>query len=84
MLEYSLQEAKELLENKLSTAEDSLKTLLEDLEFLREQVTTIEVSILLNIEIKVINNIFFINEILITCYYYVTINQLYKYYYIIL
>ncbi|CAI2168537.1 2581_t:CDS:2 [Funneliformis geosporum] len=45
MLEYSLQEAKELLEGKLATAQTSLKNVLEDLEFLREQVTTMEVNI---------------------------------------
>ncbi|CAJ0752889.1 10115_t:CDS:2 [Entrophospora sp. SA101] len=44
MLEYSLQEAKELIKSKLLTAENSLKNLSEDLEFLREQVTTIEVN----------------------------------------
>lgn len=46
MLEYTLQEAKELLENKLDTNQNALKNVLEDLEFLREQVTTMEVSIL--------------------------------------
>ncbi|CAG8469991.1 3875_t:CDS:2 [Funneliformis caledonium] len=45
MLEYTLQEAKELLEGKLATAQTSLKNVLEDLEFLREQVTTMEVNI---------------------------------------
>ncbi|RIA87198.1 Prefoldin subunit-domain-containing protein [Glomus cerebriforme] len=45
MLEYTLQEAKELLENKLDTAQNALKNVLEDLEFLREQVTTMEVNI---------------------------------------
>ncbi|EXX77821.1 Pac10p [Rhizophagus irregularis DAOM 197198w] len=48
MLEYTLQEAKELLENKLDTNQNALKNVLEDLEFLREQVTTMEVSILLS------------------------------------
>ena len=46
MLEYTLQEAKELLESKLTTAQEAHKNVLEDLEFLREQVTTMEVSIL--------------------------------------
>ena len=46
MLEYTLQEAKELLESKLATAQNARKSVLEDLEFLREQVTTMEVSIL--------------------------------------
>ncbi|EXX75274.1 Pac10p [Rhizophagus irregularis DAOM 197198w] len=45
MLEYTLQEAKELLENKLDTNQNALKNVLEDLEFLREQVTTMEVNI---------------------------------------
>ncbi|CAG8441726.1 16640_t:CDS:2 [Acaulospora colombiana] len=49
MLEYTLQEANELLENKLSTAQNTLNNVLEDLEFLREQITTMEVSILLKI-----------------------------------
>ncbi|UZO24073.1 uncharacterized protein OCT59_016392 [Rhizophagus irregularis] len=43
MLEYTLQEAKELLENKLDTNQNALKNVLEDLEFLREQVTTMEI-----------------------------------------
>ncbi|CAG8609193.1 836_t:CDS:2 [Acaulospora morrowiae] len=46
MLEYTLQEASELLESKLTTAQNSLNNVLEDLEFLREQITTMEVSIL--------------------------------------
>ncbi|RHZ75955.1 hypothetical protein Glove_208g73 [Diversispora epigaea] len=44
MLEYTLQEAKELLENKLSSAQNSLNNVVEDLEFLREQITTMEVN----------------------------------------
>ncbi|CAG8557097.1 1264_t:CDS:2 [Ambispora leptoticha] len=44
MLEYPLQEAKELLEGKLKSAQTSLDNVLEDLEFLRDQVTTMEVN----------------------------------------
>ncbi|KAI8976539.1 Prefoldin subunit-domain-containing protein [Pilobolus umbonatus] len=46
MLEYTTDEASELLLAKLTTAEQSLKNTLEDLEFLRSQITTMEVSIL--------------------------------------
>ncbi|CAG8749652.1 3295_t:CDS:1, partial [Dentiscutata heterogama] len=42
MLEYELQEAKELLETKLSTAQNTLNYVVEDLEFMREQITTME------------------------------------------
>ncbi|RIB18272.1 Prefoldin subunit-domain-containing protein [Gigaspora rosea] len=45
MLEYELQEAKELLETKLTTAQNSLNCVVEDLEFMREQITTMEVNI---------------------------------------
>ncbi|CAG8720665.1 13791_t:CDS:2 [Cetraspora pellucida] len=45
MLEYELQEAKELLETKLSTAQSTLDFVIEDLEFMREQITTMEVNI---------------------------------------
>lgn len=51
MLEYTLQEAKDLLETKLSSAQNSLNNILEDLEFLREQITTMEVSILFFLDI---------------------------------
>ncbi|KAG9298778.1 hypothetical protein G9A89_012846 [Geosiphon pyriformis] len=44
MLEYPLPEAKELLEGKLTTAKKTLDNVLEDLEFLREQITTMEVN----------------------------------------
>ncbi|CAG8555352.1 11308_t:CDS:2 [Ambispora gerdemannii] len=44
MLEYPLQEAKELLEGKLKSAQMNLDNLLEDSEFLRDQVTTMEVN----------------------------------------
>lgn len=46
MLEYTCEEAKDLLTSKLETAKTSLKNTLEDLEFLRDQITTMEVSIL--------------------------------------
>ncbi|CAH1766994.1 6980_t:CDS:2, partial [Entrophospora sp. SA101] len=42
MVEYSLEEGKKLLNGNLTKAENSLKYLLEDLEFLREQITTME------------------------------------------
>jgi len=45
MLEYTTEEAKALLEEKLSTAEKSLNNIKEDLEFLRNQITTMEVNI---------------------------------------
>lgn len=44
MLEYSLDEAQELLTSKSSAATTNLKSIEEDLEFLREQITTMEVS----------------------------------------
>ncbi|TPX43918.1 hypothetical protein SeMB42_g04512 [Synchytrium endobioticum] len=45
MLEYPLQEAKDLLEEKLTGVLKTLHGLGEDLLFLREQITTIEVNI---------------------------------------
>ncbi|KAI3376171.1 hypothetical protein L3Q82_016705 [Scortum barcoo] len=47
MLEYDIDEAQALLEKNLSTASRNLETLEEDLDFLRDQFTTTEVSILL-------------------------------------
>jgi hypothetical protein len=44
MLSYSLPEAIELLQSKLQTAETSLQTTIEDMEFLREQLTQMEVN----------------------------------------
>ncbi|KAI8875155.1 Prefoldin, subunit 3 [Backusella circina FSU 941] len=44
MLEYTCEEAKDLLTTKLNTAKTSLKNTLEDLEFLRDQITTMEVN----------------------------------------
>lgn len=46
MLEYDIDEAQALLEQNLSTASRNLETLEEDLDFLRDQFTTTEVSIL--------------------------------------
>ncbi|KAJ5861466.1 uncharacterized protein N7529_008776 [Penicillium soppii] len=44
MLAYPLSEAETMLDDKLSAAEESLKNCEEDLEFLREQITTLEVA----------------------------------------
>jgi len=44
MLSYSLPAAVTLLRSKLALAESSLRTSIEDLEFLREQVTVMEVN----------------------------------------
>ena len=44
MLSYKLPEAIALLRSKLEAAEASLKTVVEDLEFLREQITVMEVN----------------------------------------
>ena len=44
MLEYPLEEAVELLSHKLDAAERNLKGIVEDLEFLREQITVMEVN----------------------------------------
>ncbi|KAL3898820.1 MAG: hypothetical protein SGCHY_002482 [Lobulomycetales sp.] len=45
MLEYPVAEAAELLNDKLKIAKESLKQADEDLDFLREQITTMEVNI---------------------------------------
>ncbi|KPM40902.1 hypothetical protein AK830_g5668 [Neonectria ditissima] len=45
MLSYPIEEAEELLGQKLSTAKTSLGNCEEDLDFLREQITTMEVAI---------------------------------------
>ncbi|KAH6686831.1 prefoldin subunit 3 [Plectosphaerella plurivora] len=45
MLSYEIDEAETLLEGKLATAKLSLSNCEEDLEFLREQITTMEVAI---------------------------------------
>lgn len=44
MLAYPMDEAVELLEGKLSAAKASLRNCEEDLDFLREQITTVEVA----------------------------------------
>ena len=44
MLLYPLQEAIDLLTSKLGAAKKSLEETVEDLEFLREQVTVMEVN----------------------------------------
>ncbi|KAK9495420.1 Prefoldin subunit-domain-containing protein [Lipomyces doorenjongii] len=44
MLEYPIAEATDLLTSKLHAAKESLKTCQEDLEFLRENITTVEVN----------------------------------------
>jgi hypothetical protein len=48
MLEYPIEEARKLLSTKLSQAECSKVQVQEDLEFLRDQITTMEVSAYLN------------------------------------
>ncbi|KAI9300509.1 Prefoldin subunit-domain-containing protein [Cunninghamella echinulata] len=44
MLEYTYEEATDLLTSKLNTAQTSLKNTIEDLSFLRDQITTMEVN----------------------------------------
>ncbi|KAL8973259.1 MAG: hypothetical protein Q9183_000059 [Haloplaca sp. 2 TL-2023] len=44
MLSYPVDEAETLLESKLSTAQNNLENCEEDLDFLREQITTLEVA----------------------------------------
>ncbi|KAJ9665982.1 peptide chain release factor 1 [Coniosporium apollinis] len=44
MLSYPIPEAESLLESKLSAAQSSLSNCEEDLDFLREQITTLEVA----------------------------------------
>ena len=44
MLSYKINEAIDLLKAKLQTAETSLANTVEDLEFLREQITVMEVN----------------------------------------
>ena len=45
MLEYKIQEAFDLLSSKLVSAKTSLSQVKEDLAFLKEQITTMEVNI---------------------------------------
>ena len=44
MLSYKIPAAIELLRSKLESAESSLQSVIEDLEFLREQITVMEVN----------------------------------------
>lgn len=48
MLEYPIDEAVELLERNLETARTALQQVEDDLDFLKDQCTTIEVGILSN------------------------------------
>ena len=45
MLEYPLDEAIDMLVQRLKIAENSKKITLEDIEYLRENITTMEVNI---------------------------------------
>lgn len=45
MLEYPLEEAKELLKKNLNTSITSLRQIEEDLEYIRDQITTSEVNL---------------------------------------
>lgn len=45
MLEYSLEEARSLLEKNLGNATSSLKALIDDIHFLRDQINTTEVTV---------------------------------------
>jgi hypothetical protein len=44
MLSYPLEEAVTLLSAKLNSAQENLKAIISDLEFLREQITVMEVN----------------------------------------
>ena len=46
MLEYSIDEAEKLLKKNQEAASTNLKQVEADMDFLREQITTMEVSIL--------------------------------------
>ena len=52
MLEYSIGEAESLLTKNLATATKNLEDIENDLGFLRDQYTTLEVSILNNMKHK--------------------------------
>jgi len=45
MVEYPIAEAEQMLADRLNTAKDSLKATETRLEYLREQITTMEVNI---------------------------------------
>jgi Prefoldin subunit len=53
MLAYPIDEAKTLLTEKLSGQQISMKTCQEDLEFLREQITTMEVNIGMEVQFAI-------------------------------
>ena len=48
MLEYTIDDAQKLLDKNLETADKGLTQVEEDLSFIRDQTTTLEVSILYN------------------------------------
>ncbi len=45
MLEYTLEEARELLQKNINSAEKGIKELTEQSEFIKDQLTTTEVNI---------------------------------------
>ena len=45
MLSFTLDEADDLLQSKIKASNNTVETCKEDLEFLREQITTMEVNI---------------------------------------
>ena len=45
MLEYTLEEAIELLSSKLNSANISLDQTVQDLDYLKEQITTMQVNV---------------------------------------
>lgn len=49
MVEYDIDEAIELMTNNFESAMKNLQSITEDLDFLKDQITTTEVSILLHI-----------------------------------
>lgn len=57
MLEYTLNDAETLLSKNLNTATKNLTQLEDDLDFLRDQLTTTEVSILFSVGLSVQFNI---------------------------
>ena len=54
MAEYGIDEAIEVLEEKLANANESLKVLRHDLEYVRDQITTTDVNVarVYNFEVK--------------------------------
>jgi len=57
MMEYSIDEALSLLTKNLASAKKMLTQVQEDLNFIRDQTTTTEVSILNNAHHKILVNI---------------------------